>query len=220
MWQQQRRERSLFQKGPNRMVRSSHSSAPSTFSVDLMPTRYHKRILHEWSVHQSSSSNTTATTTTDGTATRDAGRRFVATLALPNTHTDTKHTQFFFETDRQARKFCQAFSPPKLQTSAECMVCCSLDVNNDNARCRSQYTCVNCGAHICEACTRRWSVNMVPRTYVQMGHQHSTYIRTCKACDWLSNAFCMALLQGRREDVKILYETVGIGDTCSLTYVY
>jgi hypothetical protein len=46
---------------------------------------------------------------------------------------------------------------------------------------------------------------MIPKTYVVYP---TTWVRVCQACDWLSNAFCMALLQGRYEDAVSLYGTV------------
>lgn len=163
-----------------------HDNNVSAFSVDFIPTVYHKRILHEWSVHRSPTT-----------------QKYVATIALPNTSRE-KHTQFLFDGEREARKFCQAFSPPKLQTSSQCMLC------EGPAGYHRTHACFNCGAHICEPCSRRWSMNMVPKTYVQMENQLSTYIRICKSCDWLSNAFCMSLLQGRKRDAILLFETVRI----------
>ena len=45
---------------------------------------------------------------------------------------------------------------------------------------------------------------MIPKTYVHPAY-HAQTVRVCKSCDWLSNAFCLALLQGRFQDaVKIV----------------
>ena len=35
-----------------------------------------------------------------------------------------------------------------------------------------------------------------------------TVVRVCQACDWLSNAFCLSLLQGRYADAVEVYQTV------------
>jgi hypothetical protein len=46
---------------------------------------------------------------------------------------------------------------------------------------------------------------MFPKTYVS---QKSLTARVCTSCDWLSNAFCIALLQGNRiDDVKTLHKS-------------
>jgi len=47
---------------------------------------------------------------------------------------------------------------------------------------------------------------MIPKTYLVYP---TTWLRVCRACDWLSNAFCMALLQGRYEDAIRIHSTVG-----------
>jgi hypothetical protein len=34
----------------------------------------------------------------------------------------------------------------------------------------------------------------------------SPTVRACKSCDWLSNAFCMALLQGQHNNAVLIHE--------------
>jgi hypothetical protein len=46
---------------------------------------------------------------------------------------------------------------------------------------------------------------MMPKTYVD--NAHSVTMRVCKSCDWLSNAFRMALLEGKVEFAMQLVET-------------
>jgi hypothetical protein len=107
--------------------------------------------------------------------------------------------QMPFKTEREARKFCKAYSPPKLLTGVYTCYLCS-------ATASATRNCRNCGAVICERCSRRWGLRMVPKTYYAT--PNALTVRVCKSCDWLSNAFCMALLQGRFHDAVFLYNTV------------
>jgi len=177
----------------------------SDFDMSRMPV-IHKRTLYPWSVHRS---------LTNG--------KFIATVARATSASSTstgssfklKHVQFPFPTEREARKFCKAYSPPKLVTHAgnACMLCQntlpSMTTTQQQNLCRRH--CRNCGAVICERCTHRWGLRMVPKTYVP---QIATTVRVCKSCDWLSNAFCMALLQGRYQDAQLLLESVRVSILC------
>mmetsp|Transcript_1133 Transcript_1133/g.2114 ORF Transcript_1133/g.2114 Transcript_1133/m.2114 type:complete len:393 (+) Transcript_1133:1-1179(+) len=162
----------------------------SSFDVSLMP-RIHPRTLHSYSVHFSNG-------------------RWVATLVkVVDEHTCTTHEkqrvlQTTFSTEAQAKKFAKAFSPPKLMTpTATCMVCsCRF-----NHRIRP-HSCRNCGICICEKCSTRWGVKQIPKTY--LSHNNALTVRVCKHCDWLSNAFCMALLQGKYQDALVLYDTQNV----------
>jgi len=60
---------------------------------------------------------------------------------------------------------------------------------------------------------------MVPKTYLNFGSNnggasavasggHHVTVKVCKSCDWLSNAFCLSLLQGRYQDALTIHETV------------
>ena len=182
------------------MTPSSTSTAPrprvvSDFDISRMPV-IHQRNLHGWSVHRS-----------------HATGKYIATVArytTPNNDLNyspiykLKHMQYPFPTEREARKFCKAYSPPKLVTGNVdgCLLCHATIPSSSSAPRRH---CRNCGAVICERCTQRWGVQMVPKTYVP---QMSSTVRVCKSCHWLSNAFCMALLQARYQDALRLYETV------------
>jgi len=116
--------------------------------------------------------------------------KFICTLTLQSKN----RLQIPFVEERVARKFAKAFAPPKFLPKAAC-ACGGA----------SHKYCRNCGASVCETCLVKWSVKMVPKTFVSIKVQT---VRVCKSCDWLSNAFCMALLQGRSEDAVRLYETV------------
>lgn len=166
----------------------------SDFDMSRMPVII-KRTLHPWSVHRSLTTS-----------------KFIATIVRPAAtgsstagSTKVKHLQCPFPTEREARKFCKAYSPPKFLTAASdhCMLCAVSLISGTSHRPRGH--CRNCGVVICERCTCRWGLRMVPKTYVP---QAASTVRVCKSCDWLSNAFCMALLQGRYQDALRLYETV------------
>ena len=50
---------------------------------------------------------------------------------------------------------------------------------------------------------------MMPKTYFQHQNLQITplTVRVCKSCAWLSNAFCMALLQGNHAHVVSLFNS-------------
>jgi len=188
------------------MVRSpSFSPAPqrprtvSDFDMSRMPV-IHKRTLHPWSVHRSLTTG-----------------KYIATLvrkqenaASSSQTSKVKHVQFPFRGEREARKFCKAYSPPKLvvaDTVPACMLCQARFSHTQQQQSSAQQRrhCRNCGIVLCDRCTHRWGLRMVPKTYVP---QAAMTVRVCKSCDWLSNAFCMALLQGRYQDALQLYDTV------------
>ena len=162
-------------------------SSSSDFTMEQMPVdKIVKRSLHPFSVHQSMTTH-----------------NWIATLSRPvvdastNGGQSTRHTQFVFTTEREARKFCHAYAPPKMARRDACQGC------GQNGHFRH---CRNCGVNACDACSTRWGLRMIPKTYLGVP---TTWVRVCRACDWLSNAFCMALLQGRYEDAQCLYSTVG-----------
>jgi FYVE zinc finger len=158
----------------------------SDFDWSRLPV-LHRRTPHPWSVHCS-----------------DAAR-FVATICRVTDvyGKSVRHMQFQFPTERAAQKFAKAYSPPKL-VGSRCYGCARQDSNAPPRHCR------NCGVAVCEACSRRWAISMVPKTFVYNANNYpaSLTVRVCKSCDWLSNAFCMALLQGRAADVYKLYDMV------------
>jgi hypothetical protein len=148
------------------------------------------RQLHPWSVHFSIATN-----------------NWIATISRPEKHNATtsqkiRYNQFILPTEREARKFCMSFAPPKMSTASDCQLC--------HARRVSMSHCRNCGVTLCDRCTCRWERKMLPKTYyTTRGPTHSSNTtRVCKSCDWLSNAFCLALLQGRFQDALQIHATV------------
>ena len=178
------------------LVRTSRTPSPtpatSSFAVSLMPQTIRPRTLHSFSVHYSTQTG-----------------RWIATLpkVFEGEHqTDSKRCiQTFFSSEREARKFAKAFSPPKMMTppSPTCVIC-TIPFHN---RVRP-HNCRNCGVTICDKCSTRWGIRQIPKTYVL--HSNALTVRVCKSCDWLSNAFCMALLQGKFEDAVTLFETCNV----------
>jgi len=131
-------------------------------------------------------------------------RKYIATIT--RTVDDTNRPiQFPFATEREAKKFAKAYTPPKmLGLTSACQICnVRFDTNQRNPARRGN--CRNCGVCICENCSTRWGMRMVPRTFLNTAQ--SLTVRACKSCDWLSNAFCMALIQGNYDDAVKLYET-------------
>jgi hypothetical protein len=155
----------------------------SDFDLSSMPhARIFERTQHQWSVHHSLTTS-----------------NWIATISRPGT-TDprkSKYVQFAFSTEKEARKFCKCYAHPKFCLDVQtCMLC------GEHPKARH---CRNCGAAICGRCTTHWGARMVPKTY--MNGQPVLRVAVCKSCDWLSNAFCMALLQGRFQDVQQIFQT-------------
>lgn len=165
-------------------VTSPRPGSPrSGFDLALIPQdRIIKRTLMPWSVHHSLATGkwiATITRTEYGQADRGVRRQ-----------------QFSFRSEREARKFCKSYAPPRLRTGNTCLLC-------HKTACLMRH-CRNCGVTTCDNCSTRWGAKMVPKTYCQ---SVAITQRVCRSCDWLSNAFCMALLQGRYQDALTLHDT-------------
>jgi len=192
-------------QNPGRVHGHSQQNMPrrvSCFDVSLMPTdSIRKRELHAFSVHYSVATS-----------------KWIATLARPSG--DSSHqsdekrrcVSFPFTTEGAAQKFAKAYSPPKMMTGAIRCICCSTPFNGE-PKCRA-FNCRNCGSQICDKCSTRWGIRMVPKTYLPYQNSAMT-VRVCKSCDWLSNAFCMALLRGNYRDAVRLHETGNINLRCT-----
>lgn len=154
-------------------AQTTTNSPSSDFDISRMPcNEIHRRILYPFSIHP-------------------AAGGWIATLSRPGVDPSNsnriKHMQFTLPTEREARKFCKAYSPPQLCTNGDqCMSC--------RSKVPVRRNCRNCGIIVCESCTRQWGSRMVPRSF----HSFVSH----------NNAFCMALLQGRYQDGVTLYETV------------
>lgn len=210
----------------------SRSRTSSDFDLSLMPKEsIVKRTLHSYSVHYSNTAvahstmsngrcisphGTAVPMTSEGTS--NSGGCWIATIGRPEYSGRSpvptlKYSQYACATEREAKKLCQAYAPPKMVTGTTCRICSTRPL---------QKHCRNCGVPICDRCSIKWGSKMVPKTYltslpltVSEGHSHPSggtatvsSVRVCKSCDWLSNAFCLALLQGRYQDALTLHATV------------
>lgn len=174
----------------------------SSFDISLLSHKpYRKRELHEFSVHYSVSTSSWIT-------------RIVSQSIQDN---ERKYLSFSFATEADARKFGKAYSPPKAVTGSTRCSCCSAEFTS---KCLSS-NCKNCGVQMCESCSRRWGVRMIPKTYLNgQNYNPSSTVRVCKSCDWLGNAFCMALLQGQHNDAVLIHATGNVNLRCTFADIH
>jgi len=168
----------------------------STFDIShLSDQPIRTRELHEYFVHYSASTSSWTTR--------------IASCGAEDRRRD--YLNFSFPREEDGRKFGKAYSPPKMMSGSNRCACCSVRLNA-NSTCSS---CKNCGVQVCESCTRRWGVNMIPTTYLgEARMSSSSTVRVCKSCDWLSNAFCMALFRGEHNNAVLLHATGNINLRC------
>lgn len=166
------------------MAQSNRQRAVSDFDISLMPANIFRRTLHPFSVHHSLTTS-----------------NWIATITRSETMAEgrPRHLQFPFVTEHVAKKFCKSYAPPKTCTEALCMLCSARPSKSPARHCR------NCGVTVCDSCCTRWGARMVPKTYLNSPTLQT--VTVCKSCDWLSNAFCMALLQGRIQDAIQIHDT-------------
>lgn len=55
---------------------------------------------------------------------------------------------------------------------------------------------------------------MVPKTYLENPNSSLT-VRVCSSCNWLGNAFCMALLQGNYDSALKMQRTGNVNLRCT-----
>lgn len=155
-----------------------------------------KRELHEFSVHYSVSTSSWVT-------------RIVGFSADENKR---KCLSFSFATEADGRKFGKAYSPPKKVTGSLRCACCSAKFGHKVASSH----CKNCGVQMCNGCSRRWGVGMLPKTYLSGQHYApSSTVKVCKSCHWQSNAFCMALLQGQHNNAVLIHAKGNVNLRCT-----
>jgi hypothetical protein len=177
----------------------------SIFDPSVMPSNaIRKRDIHSFSVH-----HVVATS------------KWIATLVRPGDGSQSSEgghrprcVSFAFNTEREARKFAQAYSPPKMAGGVKCLIC-SIQFNSKHCAC----SCRNCGASVCDKCSARWGSRMIPKTFLNNPITSLT-VRVCKSCVWLSNAFCMALLQGKYENALKFHETGNVNLRCSFADIH
>jgi hypothetical protein len=64
--------------------------------------------------------------------------------------------------------------------------------------------CRNCGVCICKDCAVQWPAKMIPETY---NHKKENCVHICRSCEWLCNAFRLALLEGDLDQAMALHAT-------------
>jgi len=84
-------------------------------------------------------------------------------------------------------------------TSTNCFVC-----EHKFALLRRPCHCRNCGVCICSKCSTQWPARMVPGTY---NIKSESNVNVCGPCDYLSNAFREALLEGNHDRAFALHAT-------------
>jgi len=179
----------------------------SCYDASRMPEgAIRKRELHSFSVHYSMASFSVHYSM--------ATAKWVATLVRPSNTNDSSSgsavggpgrcASFSFTSEREARNFAKCYSPPKMVQGATTCLICSAAFGRKLRSCN----CRNCGSAICDKCSCRWGIKMVPRTFLPS--ISSLTVRVCKSCDWLTNAFCMALLQGNYANAVKLHEAGNI----------
>lgn len=67
--------------------------------------------------------------------------------------------------------------------------------------------CRNCGVCVCRDCVTQWPSKMIPDTY---NRKKETVVNVCQACDWLCNAFRLALLEGEFDKAVALHATANV----------
>ncbi len=166
---------------------SKMAPVSTRFDVALMPEGIQRRKLEQYSVHYNAIT-----------------RLWVATIsrherAEPAGISQSRTMYYKFASEIEAKKFAMAYSPPKMHPFTDACQICAVRFA---AKCRP-CSCRNCGACICDKCSTRWAIRMLPKTYVS---QQSLTTRVCTRCDWLSNSFCITLLKGGSvQEAKTLY---------------
>jgi hypothetical protein len=176
----------------------------SSFDISLLPAEsIRKRELREFSVHYSVSTSSWITT-------------------IAGNHNTNSYTRFSFPTEADGRRFGKAYSPPKIMTDSPHCFRCSVKFST-STKCKP-CNCNNCGVQICDGCSQRWGVRMVPKTYLITPNGANIgsplTVRVCKSCDWLSNAFCMALLQGQHNNAVLLHASGNINLRCCFADIH
>lgn len=179
-------------------VDSMRGAKVSCFDASLLPEdKVRKRELHAFSVHYSLATS-----------------KWISTIPRPCAgnlpHIKPSVRVFPFDQERDARKFAKFYTPPKMMTDANTCTVCSCLFNSKYA----SFNCRNCGSQICDKCSVRWGVRMVPKTYLENPNSSLT-VRVCSSCNWLSNAFCMALLQGNYGSAIKMQSTGNVNLRCT-----
>jgi len=170
---------------------SQHSSIPSTqYTQDVIT-----RKLVSSSLYQSDSTNLWIVTVD----TNNGGWK-----------AETSTLQAFtFSTLEEAREAAYSYAPPLLAPFDESPTC--FGCNGKFAVFRRAVHCKNCGVCVCRKCAVQWSASRLPQTY---NHKREPKLKVCLSCNFLSDKFQKALLQGEEEEAFRLYETGNLNIRC------
>lgn len=109
---------------------------------------------------------------------------------------------FSLPTEKQAICLAKSWTPPRMLPFSEAKEC---HIGQTKfALLRRPCHCKNCGVVVCRDCTVQWPSKMLPDTY---NRKDAGSLNVCKSCDWLSNAFRLALLEGNFDQAVALFET-------------
>ena len=109
---------------------------------------------------------------------------------------------FSMPTERQAVCLAKAWTPPRMlpfDDHKSCQIC-----NAKFALFRRPSHCRNCGVCVCKDCVVAWPSKMVPETFL---NKKGNIVNTCRACDWLSTSFRIALLEGNLDKSVAIHGT-------------
>jgi len=112
-----------------------------------------------------------------------------------------------FKTEQEARAACEQYAPPRMHSFddySQCHIC----KKSFNKVIRRPCHCHNCGVCVCTKCTENWPAVMMPITFTLVKRRRQ--YRVCYACDWLSSAFRVALLNGDLDKIEQLHGTGNI----------
>ncbi|GKZ01183.1 hypothetical protein MPSEU_001069700 [Mayamaea pseudoterrestris] len=142
-----------------------------------------------------------------------SSRMWVATLQTNQKALDSNNVAeasrslraFSLPTEKQAICLAKSWTPPRMLPFGEAKAC---HIGQTKfALLKRPCHCKNCGVVVCRDCTVTWPSKMLPDTY---NRKDSGSLNVCKSCDWLCNAFRLALLEGDFDQAVALVETGNI----------
>jgi len=117
---------------------------------------------------------------------------------------------FEYNSREEAEAAGLAFAPPKMITRekvSRCFLC-----QGKFAMLRRAHHCRNCGQCVCSSCSVTWPSKMVPDTF---NFKRESTVRVCDTCDWVKESFRRALLKGKLDEVKDVYDCGNVNLRCT-----
>jgi hypothetical protein len=116
---------------------------------------------------------------------------------------------FTFPTLEEAREAAYSYAPPLLTPFDESPTC--YGCLGKFAVFRRAVHCKSCGVCVCRKCAIHWPADRLPQTY---NHKREPKLNVCLSCNFLSEKFQKALLEGEEEEALALYETGNLNIRC------